>query len=74
MVMREKMALEARQVLQGHAMYALRIVERIESLKIVSHSQFHQGKALEAEQAMREAIQMRLRTSGKYNTPGSPSP
>jgi hypothetical protein len=32
------MALEARQVLQGHAMYALRIVERIESLKIVSQS------------------------------------
>ncbi|KAM7209848.1 hypothetical protein V8F06_014768, partial [Rhypophila decipiens] len=54
----EEMALEARRLLQGHAMYACRIAERIESLKIVSHSQFHQGKALEAEKSIREAIQM----------------
>ncbi|KAK2805975.1 hypothetical protein FQN50_005990 [Emmonsiellopsis sp. PD_5] len=41
-----------------HEMYAGRIVERIESLKVVSHSQFYQGKMVAAEQTMREAIGM----------------
>jgi hypothetical protein len=50
-----EMALEVHRLLQG---YAWRIVERIESLKIVSRSQFNQGKTLAAEQTMREAIRM----------------
>lgn len=51
----EKMALEALSPLQG---CEGRIVERIESLKIVSRSQFCQGEALAAEQTMRRAIRM----------------
>ncbi|KAK4148588.1 hypothetical protein C8A00DRAFT_47595 [Chaetomidium leptoderma] len=54
----EKMALEVLSLLQGYEIYAWRIVERIESLKIVSRSQFNQGKTLAAEQTMREAIRM----------------
>ncbi|KAH6985586.1 hypothetical protein EDB80DRAFT_231815 [Ilyonectria destructans] len=54
----EEMALEVLSLLQGYEIYAWRIVERIESLKIVSHSQFNQGKTMAAEQTMREAIRM----------------
>lgn len=54
----EEMALEVVSLLQGYKIYAGRIVERIESLKIVSRSQFNQGKTLEAEQTIREAIRM----------------
>ncbi len=54
----EEMALEVLSLLQEYEMYARRIVERIESLKIVSRSQFNQGKTLAAEQTMREAIRM----------------
>ncbi|KAJ3551817.1 hypothetical protein NPX13_g11268 [Xylaria arbuscula] len=54
----EEMALEVLSLLPGYEMYARRIVERIESLKIVSRSQFNQGKTLAAEQTMREAIRM----------------
>lgn len=39
----EKIALEVLSLIQGHE-NAWRIVERIESLKIVSRSQFNQGK------------------------------
>ncbi|KAK2021891.1 hypothetical protein LX32DRAFT_223030 [Colletotrichum zoysiae] len=45
-------------LLGSHRMYASRNAERIESLKIVSRSQCNQGKAMEAEQTMQEAIQM----------------
>ena len=54
----EEMALEVLSLLQEYEIYAKRIVERIESLKIVSRSQFNQGKTLAAEQTMQEAIQM----------------
>jgi hypothetical protein len=54
----EEMALEVLSLLQEYEIYARRIVERIESLKIVSRSQFNQGKTLAAEQTMREAIRM----------------
>jgi hypothetical protein len=43
-------------LLQKYEIYASRIVERIESLKIVSRSQFNQGKTLAAEKT--KAIQM----------------
>ncbi|KAL2044541.1 hypothetical protein ABVK25_012394 [Lepraria finkii] len=52
----EEMALKVLSLLQECEIYAKRIVERIESLKIVSRSQFNQGKALAAEQTIREAI------------------
>ena len=45
----EKMALEIYSLLQEYKMYAKRIFERIECKKIVSHSQFNQGKTLAAE-------------------------
>jgi hypothetical protein len=54
----EEMALEVLSLLQEYEIYARRIVERIESLKIVSRSQFNKGKTLAAEQTMREAIRM----------------
>ena len=41
-----------------YEMYAERNSERIECKKIVSRSQFNQGKAVVAEQTMREAIGM----------------
>ncbi|WQF76999.1 Putative tetratricopeptide-like helical domain superfamily [Colletotrichum destructivum] len=54
----EAMAMEVLLLLQGYEMYNSRHVERIESLKIVSRSQFDQGKTTEAEQTMQEVIQM----------------
>lgn len=53
----EKMALEVLSLLQEYEIYARRIVERIECLKIVSHSQFNQGNPA-AEQTIRLAIQI----------------
>jgi hypothetical protein len=54
----EKMALDVLWLLQEHEIYADRIIERIECMKIVSHSQFNQGNPAAAEQTMREAIRM----------------
>jgi tetratricopeptide (TPR) repeat protein len=54
----EKIALEVLSLLPKHEMYDKRIVERIESLKIVSRSQFDQGSILLAEKTIRMAIQM----------------
>ncbi|KAH8587637.1 hypothetical protein B0O99DRAFT_641252 [Bisporella sp. PMI_857] len=54
----EEMALKVLGLLQKYEMYAGRIVETIESLKIVSQSQLDLGHILEAEQTMREAIRM----------------
>lgn len=54
----EKMALEVFSLLQPNEIYAKRIAERIECMKIVSHSQFNQGKTLVAERTIRKAIQM----------------
>lgn len=54
----EKMALEVFSLLQQNEIYAKRIAERIECIKIVSHSQFNQGKTLVAERTIRKAIQM----------------
>ncbi|KAI0436070.1 hypothetical protein F4803DRAFT_573040 [Xylaria telfairii] len=53
----QTMALKVRFLLQNHEMYIGRIVEDIESLKIISHSQFYQRKPLKAEETMQEAIQ-----------------
>lgn len=52
----EEIALEVLSLLQRYEIYAWRIVERIECLKIISRSQFNQGKSLEAEQTMRDTI------------------
>ncbi len=54
----EKMALEVFSLLQQNDIYAERFAERIECMKIVSHSQFNQVKTLEAERTIREAIRM----------------
>jgi hypothetical protein len=53
----EEIALEVTKLLRKHKMYAQRVVERIESLKIISHIQYEQGAPL-AEQTMRRAIQI----------------
>lgn len=53
----EQMALEVLSLLDRYEIYALRIVERIESLKIISISQFGQGKFQAAENTMRNTIQ-----------------
>jgi hypothetical protein len=64
----EEMALKALGLLQKYEMYAGSIVEKaIESLKIVSRSQFHLGQILEAEQTMREAIRMIVGKWGKQH-------
>ncbi|MCJ1396774.1 hypothetical protein MMC18_009666 [Xylographa bjoerkii] len=54
----EKMALEVFSLLQTNEIYAKRITERIECIKIVSHSQFNQGKTLVAKRTIRKAVQM----------------
>jgi hypothetical protein len=54
----EKMAQEVLSLLKKHEIYAKRIAERIECMKIVSRSQFNQGKTLKTERTMRKAIQM----------------
>jgi tetratricopeptide (TPR) repeat protein len=54
----EEMALEVLSLLQEYKIYTKRIVKRIKSLKIVSRSQFNQGKTLAAKQTMREAIRI----------------
>ena len=54
----EEMAQEVLSLLQEHDLYAKRNSERIECKKIISRSQYNQGKALVAEQTMREAIRM----------------
>ena len=54
----EEMAHQVLSLLQRCDMYAERNSERIECKKIVSHSQFNQGKVVDAEQTMREAIRM----------------
>jgi len=53
----EKIAWEVSSLLQKYEIYSGRIVERIESLKIVSRSQFNQGNRA-AEQTIREAIRI----------------
>jgi hypothetical protein len=64
----EQMALEVLSLLQEYEIYAKRIVERIECMKIVSRSQFNQGKTLVAEQTMREAIRMIVDQWGKQHS------
>ncbi|TVY75376.1 hypothetical protein Focb16_v005991 [Fusarium oxysporum f. sp. cubense] len=54
----EDMALKVSSLLETNVMYISRVVERIECLKVISHSQFQQGKIVAARQTMREAIQM----------------
>lgn len=54
----EEMALAIPPLLQGREIHSSAIVERIESMKIVSRSQFNQGKNLAAEQTMRDTIGM----------------
>lgn len=53
----ETLAWQVLSLLEDHEMYVERIAERIECLKIVSHSQFCAGN-IAAEKTMREAIQM----------------
>lgn len=64
----EQLALQVLSLLRGHEMYAERIVERIESRKIISRSQFYQGQPLAAEETMREAIRMVEEKWGKEHS------
>jgi hypothetical protein len=64
----EKMAVEVFSLLQQNEIYAKGIAERIECMKIVSHSQFNQGKALEAERTIRGAIQRIVDQWGKQHS------
>lgn len=52
------MTLDVLLLLQGHEIYNERVVERIESQKIISFYYFIQGKTIVAEQSMREALKM----------------
>ncbi|KIW21817.1 uncharacterized protein PV07_12757 [Cladophialophora immunda] len=54
----ETTAQEVLSLLDRDEIYAQRIVERIESLKIISQSQFGRGNAPAAEKTMRQAIEM----------------
>jgi len=54
----EEVALDVWHMLQQNSMYAGRKAESIECLKVISRSQFIQGKTSEAETTMREAIQI----------------
>jgi hypothetical protein len=53
----EKVAQQVSFMLQQDETYAGRVAERIESLKVLSRSQFIQGRTLEAELTMQKAIQ-----------------
>jgi len=53
----ENMAFEVTELLEKHAMFSGRVVEKIECLKIVSYAQYEQGNPL-AEQTMQLAIRM----------------
>jgi hypothetical protein len=64
----EEMALEVLSLLQGCKIYTGRIVERIESLKIVSRSQFYQEKNMAAEQTIRQAIRMIVEQWGIHHS------
>jgi hypothetical protein len=52
-----EVALEVSSMLQRHKMYAGRVAEGVESLKVLSRSQFIQGQTEHAELSMRKAIQ-----------------
>jgi hypothetical protein len=54
----EEMALEVLSLLQTYKIYTCRVIERVEVLKIISRSQFYQGKIIAAEQSMQEAIRI----------------
>ena len=54
----DKMAREVFSLLEQNEIYSKRVVERMECMKIISHSQYHQGKTEAAEWAMRKAIQI----------------
>ncbi|TLS20681.1 uncharacterized protein PpBr36_10991 [Pyricularia pennisetigena] len=54
----ERTARDVLLLLGQHQIYSCRTVERIESLKVVSHSQFDGGKVEAAAQTIEEAIQM----------------
>jgi hypothetical protein len=54
----EKIAQEVLWLLRKQEIYAKRDVERIECMKVISHSQNRQGNTVEAEQTMRNAIGM----------------
>ena len=58
-------ALQVLSLLQGYEMYAWRIVDRIESLKIASHSKFQLGQTLACERQYEL-----LWISGEHNTLG----
>lgn len=60
----EEMAQQVFSLLQKYEMYAEKNSKKIECKKIVSHSQFNQGKAVVAEQTMREAIKIIVNQRG----------
>lgn len=64
----DEMARRVSSLLQGHEIYAGRIVEGIEYMKIVSRSRYNRGDTLVAESAMRDAIQMIKDKLGKQHS------
>lgn len=62
----EEMALKVSSLIKEHGMYASRTVERIESLKIISFSQFSQGKSQAAETNIRVLIGLIIQHWGRH--------
>lgn len=63
----EKVAQEVLFMLQQYVMYSERVAEEIESLKVLSRSQFFQGRTSDAERTMREAIQVIINRWGQQH-------
>jgi hypothetical protein len=63
----KEMALNVLCLLRKYEMYGERIVETIESLKIISQSQLKLGRIVEVEQTLREVIQMVVGKWGKQH-------
>ncbi|KFY63875.1 hypothetical protein V496_03613 [Pseudogymnoascus sp. VKM F-4515 (FW-2607)] len=64
----EEMALEVQLLLGQHGIYARRVVEKIECLKIISRSQFNLENSEAAEQTIRKAIQMIVDQWGMHHS------
>jgi len=60
------MSQQVTELLDGHAMYFGKVVERIECLKILSHAQYKQRDSL-AEQTLQEAIRMVVNQWGEQH-------
>jgi hypothetical protein len=60
-------ARDVHRLLREEPLYAGRITEQIESVKLLSHCYFYQGMALQAESSMRSAIEMIKKDLGEQH-------